>query len=305
MTTNNHPNAETTRTEVNINLEAGRRAFLKTAGIGAVGLAIAAGTGRAALAESTITDADILNFALNLEYLEAEFYLRAAFGRGLDDRDTMGRGDRGSVTGGRKVNFDTKDVRLYAREIANDEEAHVKFLRSQLGDAAVARPQINLKRSFSQAARAAGLIGVGGEFDAYASDTNFLLAAFIFEDVGVTAFKGSARFIRNPDTLEALAGILAVEAYHAGLIRTLLYGRNQQLSARAISDLRDSADGPSNIDEGIGNENRANIVPADDNGLAFSRRPGQVINIVTLGGGERGGFFPEGLNGNINGTQLG
>jgi len=46
-------------------------------------------------------------------------------------------------------------------------------------------------------------------------------------------------------------------------------------------------------------------VPTDDNGLAFSRRPGQVINIVTLGGGERGGFFPEGLNGTINGTQLG
>ncbi|MDQ3558521.1 MAG: ferritin-like domain-containing protein, partial [Pseudomonadota bacterium] len=62
---------------------------------------------------------------------------------------------------------------------------------------------------------------------------------------------------------------------------------------------------PRNPDQGIGNQDRANMVPADENGLAFSRRPGQVINIVTLGGGERGGFFPNGLNGAINGTQLG
>jgi hypothetical protein len=48
-----------------------------------------------------VTDTNILNFALNLEYLEAEFYLRAV-GRRLADGDTTGRGTRGAVVGGRR-----------------------------------------------------------------------------------------------------------------------------------------------------------------------------------------------------------
>jgi hypothetical protein len=273
------------------------------AGMAGVGAAALTGLGAApASARGGPSDAAILNFALNLEYLEAEFYLHATTGEGLPQRLTTGRGDRGRVVGGRQVDFKSTTIRNYAREIANDERDHVAFLRSALGSAAVARPKINIRASFTAAAQAAGLIGAGDTFDPYASENNFLLAAFIFEDVGVTAYKGAAPLIDNAAYLEAAAGILAVEAYHAGLIRTKLYDRGLREQARKISNARDSLDGRSNRDEGIGWPSTSNIVPTDSNGIAFSRSPGQVLNIVYLDAGmaKRGGFFPEGVNGALN-----
>lgn len=277
----------------------GRRGVLGAVSLAALGsLTVPAALG--AGAETGPSDVDILNFALNLEYLEAEFYLRAVTGRGLSSSDIDGRGRLGPVTGGRRVPFRTRAFRNYAREIAGDEADHVRFIRQALGSAAVARPAIDLDWAFTIAARAAGLIGPGARFDAFANETNFLLAAFIFEDVGVTAYKGAARLIRNKDVLEAAAGILAVEAYHAGEIRTILYGLGLFDQAKAISDARDGLDGPGDKDQGIGNSEVANVVPADRNGIAFSRGPGEVLNIVYLGGaGARFGFFPQRLNGTI------
>ena len=100
--------------------------------------------------------------------------------------------------------------------------------------------------------------------------------------------------------LEAEAGILAVEAYHASLVRTVLLGKGLEDAVGAISDARDSLDGPTDLDQGIVNaDGTANIVPTDDNGIAFSRDVFQVPNIVYLTPREadRGGFFPNGTNG--------
>ena len=277
----------------------GRRGLLTTASLAtfaALGTSLVPSTASAA----PIGDGDILNFALNLEYLEAEFYLRAATGKGLPGNQIGGTGTPGAVTGGRKVTFPTKAFGEYAAEIAQDEANHVRFLRSALGAGAVARPAIDLDQAFTTAARAAGLIGAGQKFDAFANETNFLLAAFIFEDVGVTAYKGAARLITSKDVLEAAAGLLAVEAYHAGEIRTLLYGLGLFPAARAISDARDSLDGSADRDQGIKRTEGANIIPTDQNGLAFSRSAAQVLSIVYLGGSGSGfGFFPARLNGAI------
>lgn len=287
-----------------------RRRLFRAAGIAGIGGAaslLAASPARAARETEkpagAPSDGAILNFALNLEYLEAEFYLRAVTGRGLDDGLTDGKGKRGGVTGGGEVPFKPGSlIGKYAKEIAADEESHVKFLRTALGGAAVSRPQIDLEASFTAAARAAGLIKGGQKFNPFADETSFLLGAFIFEDVGVTAYKGAAPLIDNKTYLEAAAGILAVEAYHAGIIRTTLYALGLQEPAQAISDARDSLDGPADLDQGIGTKSTANLVPTDGNGIAFSRSAGQVLNIayLTPKAVRSGGFFPEGVNGDIN-----
>ena len=285
-----------------------RRKLLTLTGLAGAGAAAAAFLPAASASADTggVSDATVLNFALNLEYLEAEFYLRAAYGDGLPDSMTGGKGERGRVLGGHRVPFRNAKVRNYAHEIAKDEKQHVEFLRSALGSAKVARPEISLDSAFSAAAQAAGLIKKGQKFDAFANDNNFLLAAFIFEDVGVTAYKGAAPLITNKTYLGAAAGILAVEAYHAGLIRTSLYDEGFEVSSifdavQKISDARDSLDGTSDDDQGIGSRSYSNIVPADSNAIAFGRSPGQVLNIVYLNPGKvtKGGFFPGGVNGDI------
>jgi hypothetical protein len=298
-----------------------RRDFFRKAGLftaGALGTAMfTSGTGgliasAQAAATAAVTDEQILNFALNLEYLEAQFYSYATTGAGLPANLLTGTGTQGSVIGGAQVPFVDKTVRSYAKEIARDEMEHVVFLRSALGSAAVAQPTIdingtNANGAFSKAAQAAGIVMPGHWFNPYQSDIHFLLGAFIFEDVGVTAYKGAAPLITNKTYLEAAAGILAAEAYHAGLIRTVLYQRGQTtpsviFDANSISTARDSLDGASNLDEGITVGQQANIIPLDDNGLAYSRTAGQVLNIVYLNPGVvmQGGFFPNGVNGAIN-----
>ena len=296
--------------------QANRRNFLRgltAAGAGFFGTAMLGGCNSTsnAIAATGPTDDQVLNFALNLEYLEAEFYLRAVTGSGLDGTQITGLGTQGTVTGGSQVSFATPAIANYAAEIAGDERDHVDFLRAALGTGAVARPAINFTDSFTAAAQAAGLIGDGETFDPFANENNFLLAAYIFEDVGVTAYKGASPFVQDKVFLEAAAGLLAAEAYHAGLIRSILASAGFNAQADAISDARDSLDGSTDLDQGISNTTvslngmdytSSNIVPLDSNGLAYSRSPGQVLNIVYLNSNSvsSGGFFPNGVNGDIS-----
>ena len=293
-----------------------RRRLFKQAALGALATAAFAGGGNSFLAGTAeaasdpytmppLTDLNIFNFALNLEYLEAEFYLRAAFGYGLSNADIGGKGELGPVHGGSKVPFTNPLFQQYAEEIATDELNHVRAIRATLGNAAVARPTIDLNDSFTAAARAAGVIGPSAIFNPFLDENSFLLAAFIFEDVGVTAYHGAARYIKNKDYLQAASGILAVEAYHSGAIRTLLIGLGLSAPANKISALRAAASaaigGPSaGDDQGVTLNGRANIVPADNNSIAFARTPQEVLNIVYLGGpAAEYGFFPDKLNGAI------
>ncbi len=283
-----------------------RRRFLQSAGalgLGIVGASMLPTGAALAVPATGPSDGSVLNFALNLEYLEAEFYLHAVTGQGLASDLIHGTGHLGGVTGGRAVAFKTKRIKQYASEIAGDELAHVKFLRSALGGTAVARPAIDIRNSFTAAARAAGLIGSKQTFDPYANENNFLLAAFLFEDVGVTAYKGAAPLITNSTYLEAAAGILSVEAYHAATIRTSLLEMGLAPQVAKLSAARDSLDGGTVDDQGIINSRgQANITPTDRNGITFSRSYDKVLNIVYLNPAstDRGGFYPLGVNGDLN-----
>jgi hypothetical protein len=294
-----------------------RRQVLSSLGLMGAGATLAS-CGTPVLADLTRSQADgrpdidpqVLNFALNLEYLEAEYYLRATTGQGLSAADAgAGAGAVAVPSMGGPVPFADPALRQYAEELAADEQAHVRFLRSALGPAAVSRPAIDLNASFTAAARAAGLAGPTEQFNPFADQLSFLLGSFIFEDVGVTAYKGAARLIHNLDFLDAAAGILAAEAYHAATIRTLLYNHRMgtlgQVAAGKISDARDSLDGATDLDQGIVMDGKVNITPLDANGIAFSRTVQQVLNIVYLNpaaGVSSGGFFPNGLNGAIKTT---
>ncbi|NYF78272.1 ferritin-like domain-containing protein [Granulicella arctica] len=284
-------------------------------------------------ATPTIGDVDVLNFALNLEYLEAEFYLRAATGQGLSAADS---GNTTSLTvGGAAVLGLTTAQQNYIYEIAMNELDHVRFLRSALSTAAVSAPAIDLTNSFNAAASAAG---IGSSFNPFASYQAFLVGAFVFEDVGVTAYHGAAGLLSSKTNLGYAASIMAVEAYHAGEIRTLLIAdsvKNATMTsttvspdntyigyANKISALRAKLDGSANG----GNETpitplppyaipfvptaytpASSIVAADStNSIAFSRSTDEVLHIVYAAapgaGVKGGGFFPNGLNGLISVT---
>jgi hypothetical protein len=247
----------------------------------------------------TLTDVDYLNFALNLEYLEASYYLIAATGSGLSAADS-GSG-AGTVTGGTQVPFTSSIQQEYAYEIAQDELNHVRFLRSALGTAAVPAPAIDLVNSFNAAASAAG---IGSSFNPFGSFDAFLVGAFVFEDVGVTAYHGAAGLLTSTTNLGAAAGIMAVEAYHAAEIRTLILqaGSTYVGYANQISALRATLGG--------GNEttlSATTVVACDStNAIAFARTPSEVLSIVyasAAGNVTSGCFFPDGLNGNIKSTN--
>jgi hypothetical protein len=254
-----------------------RRKLFKTLGMASAMAGAAAVIEGTAQAQSSYTDFDILNFALNLEYLEAEFYSVATTGQTISQLGltVSGAGAAGATTGGAQVAL-TGALQAIAMEIASDERTHVTLIQTTmtaLGGAPIAKPAINLNA-----------LGMG-----FASSSQFLVLARIFEDIGVTAYGGAAPLIKSSVVLGYAARILAAEAYHASNIRLQIAQNN--IATTAI-------DGADHIPPPSGTE----YFNLDADALTEVRTPGQVLYLAFGGvaNASSGGFFPAGVNGLFN-----
>lgn len=225
-------------------------------------------------------DIAILNFALQLEYLDSEYYTYATLGRGIESEtvDISGSGTPGATTGGAKINFGNAMLQSIAEQLALDERRQVTFLRNaitRLGGTPAAKPAIDL----ANPPRRKGI-------DPTTPD-GFLLATHSFEDTGTSAYSGTARFLTSPDSIEGSARLLSVESQHLGLIRHIIAERG--LAAQPL-DGKDIAPPPAG----------PQYFFADNNGLSIPRTVREVLNIVLEGGTTQGGFFPQGTNADLN-----
>ena len=357
----------TQETQILDNIIASRRALLMGGGAALAAL----GFTKPAAAANTVaafTDNDILNFALNLEYLEANFYYLAAFGTTIDVASAAStaagapvltiNGVLGSSPAGAnttagivantglstaaassyKVPFTSPVIAAYAVETAVEEGKHVQFLRSALNGGttalAVAQPLLNLTPALFLTLATAAKVPTSYNFNPYANDAFFLLGAYLFEDVGVSAYHGAAPLITGKTTiLPAAVGIHAVEAYHAGLVRTSIINNDAGTGITAgfpagtltavtglISTFRANAaalvapstpgiEDPSPDDYGVGTQSvtlntstavmATQIVDCTPQSFAapatgFGRTTTQVLNIVTAGNAGTTGAIAKG-----------
>ncbi|CAA9503469.1 MAG: hypothetical protein AVDCRST_MAG67-2317 [uncultured Solirubrobacteraceae bacterium] len=128
---------------------------------------------------SKANDVRILNYALTLEFLEAEFYKRAVANRAYGN---------------------SADLKRFAEVVADHEAKHVSFLRGALGAKAIRKPRFDFG-------------------DTVTDQAKFAQTAQVLEDTGVSAYLGQVKNILQPGVLSAAGTIATVEGRHAAWIR--------------------------------------------------------------------------------------
>lgn len=154
---------------------------------GALAAAAVCGTGvvrpfvAQALVEEDTQDVDVLNVALQLEFLEARFYELAV-------RQTKG-------LSGSELDL--------AKLLRDDEATHVDAVGAAVREAG-GTPLRRSKYEFG---------------DAFSSTEKFLKLANTFEDIGVSAYNGAGPQLKNKERLAFAGSIVQVEARHSALVR--------------------------------------------------------------------------------------
>ncbi|CAL4914353.1 unnamed protein product [Urochloa decumbens] len=253
-------------------------------------------------------DVDPVQFALNLEYNEAEFFLHGAYGQGLDQ-----------IAPGMAMGGPPPEFALQARSWPHQGyQAH-----GRRDSSAADRPQ---RRQLRQGVmdQAFGY-RLNPPFDPYANSLNFLLACYVIPYLGINGYVGTNPMIDGYKTKELVAGLLGVEAGQDAVFRALLFERRGEAVppynitvaefTDRVSALRNRLGRCGVKDEGLtvprelGAEGAicTNVLSADRDSLSYARTPAQLLGILYLTSDERkpGGFYPEGANGKIARSFLG
>ena len=143
------------------------------------------------------TDVDVLNYAYALEQLEAAFYIRAVAEPGFESR------------------FAANEQRVLT-DVRDHEIAHRDFFRAALAGNAI--PDLTVDFSAVD----------------FRSRLSVLQTARTFEDLGVSAYNGAAKYLKSTAYLTVAGKIVSVEARHASAIRDLLAPRSGEFAPNAF-----------------------------------------------------------------------
>ncbi len=195
---------------------------------------------------TTETVLQVLNYALTLEYLEAEFYTTA-----------LAKGVALIPAGAPTAAIQT---------ISTHETAHVAFLKTAIAPlgTAVAKPTFDFSGGSGS--------GNGPFKDAFTNYTLFLAVSQTLEDTGVRAYKGrAAELVKGGDLLTAALNIHSVEARHASHIRQMRKANGVDVKpwiTGVVSGIQAGLVEPNYVGEDLTLQATINIV--NINGMAIS-----------------------------------
>ncbi|KAJ9546366.1 hypothetical protein OSB04_018909 [Centaurea solstitialis] len=278
------------------------------------------------------SDSDLTEFPLNLEYLEAEYFLFASMGRGLDSiRPDLADGGPPPI-GAKKANLTslTNDI---ITQFAYQEIGHIRAIKKVVKG--FPRPLLNLSaESFAKVINDAFGEPLSPPFDPYSNDINYLISCYIIPYVGLTGYVGAnpklvtpiskqSSFIKMSENLlpsfENLRGLLGVEGGQDAVFRTLLYERAKEKVTpyeMTVADFTNKISGLRNklgkngvkdeglivpLDQGAEKKVEGNVLSADEDSISYGRTPEEILRILYGTGAEGipGGFYPKGADGAI------
>ena len=242
---------------------------------------------------------DVLNFALNLEFLEANLYSIVTTGSPISST-LSGTTSPTSMNSPGQITLDAPTTALF-QALANDEEHHIADLQNAiigLGATPITQPAINY-----------------GAKGTITTQAQLLATTRQFTALGNSAYAGSAQFLVSNGTVLGVAGqILGAEGSHLGAVNYQLISQNITAAFNsnqaAFLDQMDLPPSPTQyftvFIPGV-NDNTT----TQPDGLAPYRTTSQDLGVVygastptayAAAGVTSGGFFPQGVNGNIKST---
>lgn len=265
----------------------------------------------------TPTDADRMNFALQLHYFLAGYLHRGIDGGSLAANLTTGTGKAGTVSGGRQVSLSVQTLEAL-REVSSQFDARIALLRQTLGSAATAQPAINIAggqgSAFAATAQRASDTAPAVAFDPWASETDYILGLTGLSLLNTQATNDLAWYM-GASYKPMMAALVCGVAGDDAIVRNILYvaanvfRQNPVAGQKSIFERadtmakgRDQFDGPKDNDQGIGGNDWSNVSVVGWGEIPTRKTPEMTMGILYTSAASvsSGGFFPAGLNGTIH-----